>query len=125
MYIILLSGSSTEDLLVLTSSPAWLISGAAVNLSCEVKYPSAGWTYYWSEYIPKASNNMEKLHASNGTEFNTYVIQNLKLTTAYMCTAGRGEPVYYLSSTVQYVWSAGERFFSVFSISSRNMLVLK
>ncbi|XP_062300423.1 Fc receptor-like protein 5 [Scomber scombrus] len=94
----------------LTVSPLWLSPGDSVTLSCEVEHPSAGWRFYWYKTIPKLSDNSyiyELLPGSiNGTEQDSYIIHGPTHTAGYMCTAGRGDPVYYTRySKPGFVWS--------------------
>ncbi|XP_078137852.1 Fc receptor-like protein 5 [Centroberyx gerrardi] len=99
---------------VLTVSPVWLSPGASVNLSCEVEGSSAGWRFYWYKAVPKLSDNSytyELLPGSNdGTAEGSYILHGPTHTGGYMCTAGRGDPVFYShNSKPKFIWSGDRR----------------
>ncbi|KAM6909454.1 uncharacterized protein FYW49_013287, partial [Xenentodon cancila] len=105
---------------VLTVSPSWLSPGASVTLSCEVKHPSAGWSFYWYKALPQLSNFSyiyELLPGStNGTLQDSYIIDGQTHTAGYACRAGRGDPVIFtLYSQTKMVWSAGQ-FLDLFMV---------
>ncbi|XP_070786300.1 Fc receptor-like protein 5 [Enoplosus armatus] len=95
---------------VLTVSPLWLSPGASVTLSCSVKDPSAGWSFYWYKIIPKLSGSSYSLELlpgrSNGTDQDSYMVHGQTHTAGYVCRAGRGDPESYtLYSEPTFVWS--------------------
>uniref|UniRef100_A0A3Q0R4B8 Ig-like domain-containing protein n=1 Tax=Amphilophus citrinellus TaxID=61819 RepID=A0A3Q0R4B8_AMPCI len=94
---------------VLTVSPSWLSPGASVTLNCEVKHPSAGWSFYWYKAVSQMSNIYELLPGSiSGTEKDSYIIDGQTHTAGYVCRAGRGDPEYHTDhSETKFVWSAG------------------
>uniref|UniRef100_UPI003AACAF4C Fc receptor-like protein 5 n=1 Tax=Centroberyx gerrardi TaxID=166262 RepID=UPI003AACAF4C len=99
---------------VLTVSPVWLSPGASVTLSCEVEGSSAGWRFYWYKAVPKLSDNSytyELLPGSNdGTAEGSYILHGPTHTGRYMCTAGRGDPVFYThNSKPKFIWSGDRR----------------
>ncbi|KAM6908980.1 uncharacterized protein FYW49_012849 [Xenentodon cancila] len=105
---------------VLTVSPSWLSPGASVTLSCEVKHPSTGWSFYWYKALPqlsKFSYIYELLPGStNGTSQDSYIIDGQTHTAGYACRAGRGDPVIFtLYSQTKMVWSAGQ-FLDLFMV---------
>ncbi|KAM6908978.1 Fc receptor-like protein 5 [Xenentodon cancila] len=105
---------------VLTVSPSWLSPGASVTLSCEVKHPSAGWSFYWYKALPQLSNFSyiyELLPGStNGTSQDSYIIDGQTHTAGYACRAGRGDPVIFTRySQTKMVWSAGQ-FLDLFMV---------
>ncbi|XP_061566146.1 uncharacterized protein LOC133420467 [Cololabis saira] len=96
---------------VLTVSPSWLSPGVSVTLSCEVKHPSAGWSFYWYKALPQLPNLSyiyELLPGStSGTAQDSYIIDGQTHTAGYACRAGRGDPVIYTHySQTKMVWSA-------------------
>ncbi|XP_061566591.1 uncharacterized protein LOC133420782 isoform X2 [Cololabis saira] len=96
---------------VLSVSPSWLSPGVSVNLSCEVKHPSAGWSFYWYKALPQIPNLSyiyELLPGStSGTAQDSYIIDGQTHTAGYACRAGRGDPVIYTPySQTKMVWSA-------------------
>ncbi|KAI3376261.1 hypothetical protein L3Q82_016769, partial [Scortum barcoo] len=95
---------------VLTVSPSWLSPGDSVTLSCSVKDPSAGWSFFWYKAVPKlpgSDYSYELLPDSiNGTEQDSYIVHGQTHTAGYVCRAGRGDPVYYTDySESKFVWS--------------------
>ncbi|XP_061566592.1 uncharacterized protein LOC133420783 isoform X1 [Cololabis saira] len=92
-------------------SPSWLSPGVSVTLSCEVKHPSAGWSFYWYKALPQLPNLSciyELLPGStSGTAQDSYIIDGQTHTAGYACRAGRGDPVIYTPySQTKMVWSA-------------------
>uniref|UniRef100_A0A3P8PG94 Ig-like domain-containing protein n=1 Tax=Astatotilapia calliptera TaxID=8154 RepID=A0A3P8PG94_ASTCA len=88
---------------VLTVSPSWLSPGASVTLNCEVKHPSAGWSFYWYKAVPDLSGksySYELLPDGSGTAQGSYIIHGQTHTAGYVCRAGRGDPE-KVSSTIQ------------------------
>ncbi|XP_074518492.1 Fc receptor-like protein 5 [Halichoeres trimaculatus] len=94
---------------ILAVTPSWLSPGDPVTLHCDIKYPSAGWRFYWYKAVPKLqkSYSYELLPDSNsGTASNSYVVHGQTHTAGYACRAGRGDPIYYTRySDVKFVWS--------------------
>ncbi|XP_068163908.1 Fc receptor-like protein 3 isoform X2 [Antennarius striatus] len=93
---------------VLHMSTSWPSPGASVTLTCEVRNPSAGWRFYWMEVLFSVSGNTHKLlpGGENGTKQNSYTVGEREFTSAYLCKAGRGNPVFYTdNSQMMYVWS--------------------
>ncbi|XP_049923184.1 obscurin-like [Epinephelus moara] len=84
---------------VLTVSPLWLSPGASVTLNCSVKYPSAGWRFFWYKAVPRLSDSSYSYElipdSINGTEQDSYIVDGQTHTAGYVCRAGRGDPVYY------------------------------
>uniref|UniRef100_A0A669BPE9 Ig-like domain-containing protein n=1 Tax=Oreochromis niloticus TaxID=8128 RepID=A0A669BPE9_ORENI len=97
---------------VLTVSPSWLSPGASVTLNCEVKHPSAGWSFYWYKAVPdlsEKSSSYELLPDGSGTAQDSYIIHGQTHTAGYVCRAGRGDPEYHTDhSQPKFVWSAGQ-----------------
>ncbi|XP_061566152.1 B-cell receptor CD22-like [Cololabis saira] len=102
---------SKTSIPVLSVSPSWLSPGVSVTLSCEVKHPSAGWSFYWYKALPQLPNLSyiyELLPGStSGTAQDSYIIDGQTHTAGYACRAGRGDPVIYTHySQTKMVWSA-------------------
>ncbi|XP_039900999.1 Fc receptor-like protein 4 isoform X2 [Simochromis diagramma] len=95
---------------VLTVSPSWLSPGASVTLNCEVKHPSAGWSFYWYKAVPALSEksySYKLLPDGSGTAQDSYIIHGQTHTAGYVCRAGRGDPEYHTDhSQPKFVWSA-------------------
>ncbi|XP_061566390.1 uncharacterized protein LOC133420651 isoform X2 [Cololabis saira] len=108
---------------VLTVSPSWLNAGASVTLRCGVRHPSAGFKFYWYKALPipyirhfgarfrvrfGSSYRYEPLPGSiNGTFQDVYILHGQTNTAAFVCRAGRGDPVVYSHySDPAFVWSA-------------------
>ncbi|XP_019210155.2 uncharacterized protein LOC102082768 [Oreochromis niloticus] len=97
---------------VLTVSPSWLSPGASVTLSCEIEYPSEGWSYYWYKAIPNMDikeepYKYELLPDGSETAQTLYIITGQTHTAAYVCRAQRGRNYYYTYySKPKFVWSA-------------------
>ncbi|XP_030609284.1 uncharacterized protein LOC115796933 [Archocentrus centrarchus] len=114
---------------VLTVSPSWLSPGASVTLNCEVKHPSAGWSFYWYKAVSQISNmyyssymRFTRIHydrwrhlyryellpgSISGTAQDSYIIDGQTHTAGYVCRAGRGDPEYHTDhSEPKFVWSA-------------------
>ncbi|KAJ4948941.1 hypothetical protein JOQ06_020462 [Pogonophryne albipinna] len=105
-----LTVSNERPLPVLTVSPSWPSPGASVTLNCSVDHPSAGWSFYWYKAVPQLSGNSysyELLAGSeNGTEQDLFIIDGQTHTAGYVCTAGRGDPVFYSwYCKLVFVWS--------------------
>ncbi|XP_045072702.1 hemicentin-2-like [Coregonus clupeaformis] len=90
---------------VLSVSPQWLNPGDSVTLSCGVKESSTGWRFFWYRTVPyraglpsllDRSYSVEPL-SGNGTTEDSYTLipAGPNHTGGYVCTAGRGHPVYY------------------------------
>uniref|UniRef100_A0A8P4GML1 Ig-like domain-containing protein n=1 Tax=Dicentrarchus labrax TaxID=13489 RepID=A0A8P4GML1_DICLA len=95
---------------VLTVSPLWLSPGNSVALNCSIKYPSAGWRFFWYKAVPDLSSNYYSSEllpgSSNGTEQDSYIVHGQTHTAGYKCRVGRGDPVYYTQdSKPKFVWS--------------------
>ncbi|XP_034086275.1 uncharacterized protein LOC117555506 [Gymnodraco acuticeps] len=84
---------------VLTVSPSWPSPGASVTMNCSVDHPSAGWSFYWYKAVPQLSGNSYNYELlagnENGTEQDLFIIDGQTHTAGYVCTAGRGDPVFY------------------------------
>uniref|UniRef100_A0A3Q3BII0 Ig-like domain-containing protein n=1 Tax=Haplochromis burtoni TaxID=8153 RepID=A0A3Q3BII0_HAPBU len=85
---------------VLTVSPSWLSPGASVTLSCEIEYPSEGWSFYWYKAIPdldikEEAYKYELLPDGSETAQTLYIITGQTHTAAYVCRAQRGRNYYY------------------------------
>uniref|UniRef100_A0A3P8QLC1 Ig-like domain-containing protein n=1 Tax=Astatotilapia calliptera TaxID=8154 RepID=A0A3P8QLC1_ASTCA len=97
---------------VLTVSPSWLSPGASVTLSCEIEYPSEGWSFYWYKAIPdldikEEAYKYELLPDGSETAQTLYIITGQTHTAAYVCRAQRGRNYYYTYySKPKFVWSA-------------------
>ncbi|XP_045078159.1 low affinity immunoglobulin gamma Fc region receptor III-like, partial [Coregonus clupeaformis] len=89
---------------VLSVSPQWLNPGDSVTLSCGVKESSTGWRFFWYRFVPyraglpsllDRSYSVEPL-SGNGTTEDSYTLNPAgpNHTGGYVCTAGRGDPVY-------------------------------
>uniref|UniRef100_A0A3P9AR64 Ig-like domain-containing protein n=1 Tax=Maylandia zebra TaxID=106582 RepID=A0A3P9AR64_9CICH len=107
-----LTVSDNEPRPVLTVSPSWLSPGASVTLNCEVKHPSAGWSFYWYKAVrnlSEKSSSYELLPDGSGTAQDSYIIHGQTHTAGYVCRAGRGDPEYHTDhSRPKFVWSAGQ-----------------
>ncbi|XP_076733794.1 uncharacterized protein LOC143414044 [Maylandia zebra] len=102
--------TANEPRPVLTVSPSWLSPGASVTLNCEVKHPSAGWSFYWYKAVrnlSEKSSSYELLPDGSGTAQDSYIIHGQTHTAGYVCRAGRGDPEYHTDhSRPKFVWSA-------------------
>ncbi|XP_068444405.1 Fc receptor-like protein 5 [Clinocottus analis] len=93
---------------VLTVSPSWPSPGGSVALTCSVEHPSAGWSFFWYQLVPKRSDySYEPLPGSTkGTEQDSYIVHGQTHTAGYVCRAARGDPVFYsLYSKPKFIWS--------------------
>uniref|UniRef100_A0A8C6UZB0 Ig-like domain-containing protein n=1 Tax=Neogobius melanostomus TaxID=47308 RepID=A0A8C6UZB0_9GOBI len=95
---------------LLSASVSWLSPGASVSLSCAVTAPSAGWSYHWYRAVPQSQGYRYELlpEASAGTTQDSFSVQGLTNTAAFVCGAARGTPRFYSEhSDPSFVWSAG------------------
>nr|XP_043877304.1 uncharacterized protein LOC122766471 isoform X2 [Solea senegalensis] len=94
---------------VLTVAPIWQSAGAPIMLTCQMEYPSAGWSFYWYEVLQHGRYEIQyTMMPGNGNEENSYVVyMPTSNTTSYVCRAGRGEPMYY-SELSERTWAQGE-----------------
>uniref|UniRef100_A0A8C6SKN1 Ig-like domain-containing protein n=1 Tax=Neogobius melanostomus TaxID=47308 RepID=A0A8C6SKN1_9GOBI len=94
---------------LLSASVSWLSPGASVSLSCAVTAPSAGWSYHWYRAVPQSQGYRYELlpEASAGTTQDSFSVQGLTNTAAFVCGAARGTPRFYSEhSDPSFVWSA-------------------
>ncbi|KAF5890145.1 carcinoembryonic antigen-related cell adhesion molecule 5-like, partial [Clarias magur] len=64
------------------------LTGNAVTLTCTLKLPSAGWTFYWITPTQSTETETATFH---------YFLSSVSVSDGgqYRCRAGRGNPVYY------------------------------
>ncbi|XP_070293901.1 basement membrane-specific heparan sulfate proteoglycan core protein-like [Salvelinus sp. IW2-2015] len=107
---------SDQPKAVLSISPQWLNPGASVILSCGVKELSTDWRFSWYRTVPyraglpslsDKSYSLQPL-SDNVTSEDSYTLipAGPTPTGGYVCSAGRGDPVYdTLYSEPQFLWS--------------------
>uniref|UniRef100_A0AAV2KNF3 Ig-like domain-containing protein n=1 Tax=Knipowitschia caucasica TaxID=637954 RepID=A0AAV2KNF3_KNICA len=87
---------------------SWLRPGASVSLNCTVTAPSAGWIFHWYRAVPHSKSfTYERLPgASVGPEHNSFSLQGLNHSAAFVCRATRGSPAFFSEySDPSFVWS--------------------
>ncbi|XP_027893709.1 low affinity immunoglobulin gamma Fc region receptor II-like isoform X3 [Xiphophorus couchianus] len=115
-------GKTQEPKSFLTVSPSWLIQGASVNLSCEVKASSSEWRIFWYKAVPDLKNknySYELLNGSiQGTKEDSFIITGQKHSAGFACRAERGNPKISTDySELKFVWSAVSRPAASLSVS--------
>uniref|UniRef100_A0AAV2KK07 Ig-like domain-containing protein n=1 Tax=Knipowitschia caucasica TaxID=637954 RepID=A0AAV2KK07_KNICA len=93
---------------VVSVSESWLRPGASVSLNCTVTAPSAGWIFHWYRAVPHSKSfTYERLPgASVGPEHNSFSLQGLNHSAAFVCRATRGSPAFFSEySDPSFVWS--------------------
>ncbi|KAG7497811.1 Fc receptor 5 [Solea senegalensis] len=104
---------------VLTVAPIWQSAGAPIMLTCQMEYPSAGWSFYWYEVLQHGRYEIQyTMMPGNGNEENSYVVyMPTSNTTSYVCRAGRGEPMYY-SELSERTWAQAGEFGNTINLTT-------
>ncbi|KAK3546595.1 hypothetical protein QTP70_030482, partial [Hemibagrus guttatus] len=110
-----LSVSDVAETVLSVSPSSWLTEGDSVNLSCEVKHSSTGWTFSWYTVASYRDSqgfikyNRELLSDSSRGSGGSYTLSPVTLnhTGVYVCRAERR--VFHTHySKLQPLWITGE-----------------
>ncbi|XP_076828114.1 Fc receptor-like protein 5 isoform X2 [Brachyhypopomus gauderio] len=99
-----LTVSDAAQVVLRRSTQSWLAEGDPVNLSCEVRGSSTGWTFSW--YRDEHTLLPDSIRGAGGS----YTVSSAAVnhTGVYVCRAERGEPAYQTHySNPQTLWVTG------------------